>query len=90
MELQSQEDLDKAIKHNNENMGRRYIEVLSIGKTEVDQAMSRQPNVSCKLSSVTEQQVDSVCMYCNACYVHCNAMVAVRLGKILPLDFVSN
>ena len=44
--LEGQMDLNIALKHHNQNMGRRYIEVMPIGKSEVDHALSRQPGVS--------------------------------------------
>ena len=44
--LEGQMDLNIALKHHNQNMGRRYIEVMPIGMTEVDHALSRQPGVS--------------------------------------------
>jgi len=45
--LEGQEDLNNALKHHNQNMGRRYIEVMPVGKADVEHALSRQPGVSC-------------------------------------------
>lgn len=43
VELESQQDFENALKHDRQNMGRRYIEVMSISKEQMDVELSRQP-----------------------------------------------
>lgn len=46
IELESQEDLDKAQQLNNQMMGRRYIEITVVSRAVADHALSSQPGVS--------------------------------------------
>ena len=43
VELETQQDFENALKHDRQNMGRRYIEVMSISKEQMDVELSRQP-----------------------------------------------
>ena len=43
MELETQQDFENALKHDRQNMGRRYIEVMAISKEQMDTELSRQP-----------------------------------------------
>ena len=43
VELETQQDFENALKHDRQNMGRRYIEVMAISKEQMDTELSRQP-----------------------------------------------
>ena len=43
VELESQVDVENALKCHNQNMGRRYIEVISVSREEMNWELSRQP-----------------------------------------------
>lgn len=43
VELETQQDLDSAMKHDHQNLGRRYVEVMSITKEQMEMELSRQP-----------------------------------------------
>ena len=43
VELETQQDVDSAMKHDHQNLGRRYVEVMSISKEQMDMELSRQP-----------------------------------------------
>ena len=43
VELVSQVDIDNALRCHNKNMGRRYIEVMTITQTEMDWELNKQP-----------------------------------------------
>lgn len=43
IDLMGQVDIDNALKHHNENMGRRYIELMRMTKDEAEWELSRQP-----------------------------------------------
>lgn len=50
IELETQEDLDKAKQLNNQMMGRRYIEISAITRAMADQTLAGQPEVKIWLS----------------------------------------
>ena len=43
VELETQQDYDRAMKHDHQNLGRRYVEVMSITKEQMEMELSRQP-----------------------------------------------
>ena len=56
VELETQQDFENALKHDRQNMGRRYIEVMAISKEQMDTELSRQPGtVSLLVHSETLQ-----------------------------------
>ena len=52
IELEGQEDLDKAKELNNQMMGRRYIEISPLSRAAADQTLASQPGVSVVLHLV--------------------------------------
>ena len=46
IEMEGQEDLEKAKQLNNQMMGRRYIEISTVSRAVADHALSSQPRVS--------------------------------------------
>ena len=62
IEMEGQEDLEKAKQLNNQMMGRRYIEIASVSRAVADHALSSQPRVSMHVCTCT-------CMYSTYMYI---------------------
>ena len=64
VELEGQEDLDRAKQLNNQTMGRRYIEISPLSRVVADQTLASQPGVSehcCGCSSTYVQVCLCLC-----------------------------